>query len=298
MYSTSSRPSNQIKGILLRVAAAGLIVAMSACVKVAAQEVELSQVIFWRSLLSLIPIVLFLMIRSEFPSGIKTKRPGSHVMRSGLGFVTMCCSFVSFKYLPLANATAISFLVPLASLPLAAIMLGERITRVLWISVLLGLIGVIIMLLPNLTAPEISNEVLIGVAGGLGFVLSMSFLRVFIKSMTETETASSIAFYFGVTCAAISVLAWPFGWTMPASEIWIYLFAAGMLGGMAHIAATEAIAMAPVSLLGPFEYTGLIWAMILDIALFGLFPNSFGATGAIVIIIAALMAVQVRDKGR
>lgn len=296
MYSMSSRPSDQVKGILLRIAAAGLIVAMSACVKVAAQQVELSQVIFWRSLLSLIPIVLFLVIRKEFPAGIKTKRPVSHIKRSGLGFLTMVFSFISFKYLPLSNATAISFLVPLASLPLAAIILGERITRVLWISVLLGLIGVIIMLLPDLTAPELSNEVLIGVAGGLGFVLSMSFLRVFIKSMTETETASSIAFYFGVTCTAISALAWPFGWTMPASEIWIYLCAAGILGGMAHIAATEAIAMAPVSLLGSFEYTGLIWAMMLDIALFSLFPNLFGATGAIVIILAALMVVQVRPK--
>ncbi|MEP4199016.1 MAG: DMT family transporter [Aliishimia sp.] len=294
MYRSSTRNSDQVNGVMLRIAAAGLIVAMSACVKVAAQQVELSQVIFWRSLLSLIPIVLYLVIRSDFPKGIKTKHPMAHLKRSVLGFVTMVCSFVSFKYLPLATATAISFLVPLASLPLAAMILGERITRLLLVSVLVGLAGIFIMLLPDLTAPELSTNVLIGMAGGLGFVVSMSFLRVFIKSMTETESASSIAFYFGVTCAAIAALAWPFGWTMPDADIWVYLVAAGILGGIGHIAATEAIAMAPVSLLGPFEYTGLLWAMVLDIALFGLFPNVLATTGAVVIIIGALLATRVR----
>lgn len=281
--------------IALKILAAALIVGMSACVKVAAQAVELGQVIFWRSLMSLIPIVIYLMLRSEFPRGIRTGRPMAHVKRSVLGFVTMVCSFISFKYLPLAHATALSFLVPLASLPLAALLLGEGVTRLLWVSAGVGFAGVLILLLPDLTAADFNSGVLLGVAGGLGFVLSMSFLRVYIKSMTATETASSIAFYFGLTCAAIATFSWPFGWTMPEPDIWLYLVAAGVLGGAAHIAATEAIAMAPVSALGPFEYTGLLWAMILDIMLFGLLPNYISVAGAIVIMLAALLATRRRS---
>ncbi|MDP3341068.1 DMT family transporter [Frigidibacter sp.] len=287
--ATSER-STQLAGILLRVAAAGLMVAMSACVKMAAAQVELGQVIFWRSAVSLLPIVVFLALRHDFPGGLRTSRPRAHLLRSGLGFVTMVCSFVSFKYLSLANATALSFLVPLITLPLAGLMLRERITPRILLCVGLGFVGVLVLLGPDLSAPGADSGFLLGVAGGLGYALSMSVLRIFIKRMTVTETSSAIAFYFGLTCAGIALTSLPFGWTMPEAETWAYLIGAGLLGGVGHIAATEAIARAPVSLLGPFEYTALIWAMLLDIALFAAFPQTLAVLGGGIIIVAAILA--------
>lgn len=204
---------------------------------------------FWRSSLSIFPIVVFLMLQGNFPNGLRTQRPRSHIMRSGLGFITMVCSFMSFKYLSLANATALSFLVPLFTLPLAGFVLRERITKRILFCVVLGFTGVLVLLGPDLNAPGMDRDFVLGFGGGLGFALSMSFLRIFIKSMTETETSTAIAFYFGVTCAFIALFSWPFGWSLPTLETWLYLVGAGCFGGLAHIAATEAIARAPVSLL-------------------------------------------------
>ncbi|MEJ7138357.1 DMT family transporter [Amphibiibacter pelophylacis] len=282
--------------IVLKLLAAALMVGMSACVKVAAQAIELEQVIFWRSLLSLFPILIYMIVRHEFPRGIMTKHPMMHAKRSLLGFIAMLCSFISFKYLTMGQATALSFLVPIASLPLAAYFLGERITLKITISVVVGFVGVIIMLLPDLSSENINYHTLLGVGGGFGFVLMMSFLRVFIKNMVETETVTSIPFYFGVTGAALALLSAPFGWTMPRLEIWIYLLGAGVLGGAAHIAATEAIAKAPVSILGPFEYTGLLWAMLFDVILFGLLPDYISVIGALIIIVATLLVTQRNSK--
>ncbi|SDH57056.1 Permease of the drug/metabolite transporter (DMT) superfamily [Pseudomonas flavescens] len=283
---------NHLGGIVLRVAAAGFMTAMSACVKAASEQVEVGQIVFWRSFISLLPILIFLIAKNNFPRGLVTRHPKSHLLRGMLGFIAMACSFVSFKYLSLANATAISFLVPLVSLPLAAYMLRETMTSRIIFCVLLGFSGVLVLLGQDLTAPDWNQDFIYGVGGGLGFVASMSFLRVFIKSMTITESSSAIAFYFGLIGAAIALLTIPFGWTSPTPSTWLFLLGAGIFGGIGHILATEAIARAPVSLLGPYEYTALIWAMLLDAMLFGVIPQTIGFAGGGLIVVAALLATR------
>ena len=114
--------------------------------------------------------------------------------------------------------------------------------------------------------------------------------QVFVRRLVAEEKVSAIVFYFSVNSALLSLISLPFGWTMPEAETWAYLIGAGLLGGVGHIAATEAIARAPVSLLGPFEYTALIWAMLLDMVLFAAFPQTLAVLGGGIIIVAALLA--------
>ena len=104
-------------GIWLRVLAAFLITAMSALVREASDTAVLGQIIFWRSAVAMIPICIYMALRSDFPGALRTSRPKAHFLRGVLGTAAMGCSFVSLTYLPVAQAEALGFLGPVLILP-------------------------------------------------------------------------------------------------------------------------------------------------------------------------------------
>lgn len=276
-----------LTGIGLRLLAACLITAMSAMVAVATREVGLGQIVFWRSAVALVPICAYMALCREFPAAIATCRPGLHLTRSLFGALSMALSFLSLAYLPVANAQALGYLAPVLTLPLAAWLLGERIGPAVWGAAALGFAGVALMLGAALEAP--GQGALIGVAAGLGYAVTMAFVRVHIKSMTTSERPATIAFWFAAVSALAGLATLPFGWNAPSGEMMIWLVSAGLTGGLAHVAATEAVARAPVAVLAPFDFTGLVWALGFDAVLFGVMPDGLGLAGVAAITAAALM---------
>jgi drug/metabolite transporter (DMT)-like permease len=76
---------------------------------------------------------------------------------------------------------------------------------------------------------------------------------------------------------------------MPSAQMLGWLIGAGLTGGLAHVAATEAVARAPVGVLAPFDFTGLVWALMFDAVLFGVMPDGLGMLGVAAITGAAVM---------
>ncbi len=260
---------------------------MSAVVHAVADRVPIGQIIFWRSAVALVPICLYMALRGQFPAAMATRRPGLHLTRSLFGALSMVFSFVSLAYLPVANAQALAYLAPVLTLPLAALLLGERIGRAVVGAAALGFGGVIAMLWAALEAP--GQGALIGVAAGLGYALTMAFVRVHIKTMTASESPATIAFWFAVVSALVGLASLPLGWASLDAATLALLAATGLLGGLAHIAATEAVARAPVSVLAPFDFTGLVWALGFDILLFGVVPGPVAMMGVAAIGVAAVL---------
>lgn len=275
------------KGIALRLLAALLITVMSAAVHGAAKTVPVGQIMFWRSALAIVPIIAYLIYLGQFPHGLRTKRPGLHVTRSLFGAFSMVLSFVSLAYLPVANAQALAYLAPVLTLPLAALLLGERLTMAVIIAVGLGFAGVIALLWEALDLQ--GQGTLIGIAAGLGYAATMAFVRVHTKRMTESESSSAIAFYFAIVAALAGLVTLPFGWVSLSAEAFGWLVLAGASGGIGHIVANEAVARAPVSALAPFDFTGMVWALGLDLVIFAHFPGALGLVGVACITGAALL---------
>ncbi len=278
-------------GIALRLATAALITFMSACVHAVSNQATLGQIIFWRSAVALVPITGYMILRGEFLSGLRTRNPRAHVSRSLLGSLAMACSFLSLAYLPVANATALAYLVPILSLPAAALLLGERLTPPVILGTALGFAGVIMMLAETLTAPDFATTALIGFGAGIGYALTMTFLRIHIKRMTETETPAAIAFWFALVSGLIGLATLPLGWGAVDMPGHFALIGAGLFGGLAHIAATESIARAPVAALAPYDYTGMIWALALDALILAQLPGPWALSGILAITAGALIAV-------
>ncbi len=285
-----------LEGVGLRLFAAFLVTAMSAAVHAAAETVPIGQIMFWRSVLALIPICLYMVWLHEFPKALMTRRPGLHVTRGAFGAFSMAMSFLSLAYLPVANAQAIAYLAPVLVLPLAAIMLNEKLTTAIFVAIFCGFVGVILLLWEAFELP--GEGALIGVTAGLAYAVTMAFVRVHTKTMTLTESASTIAFYFAVVAAAIGLATLPFGWVVLDIKTFAWLGLAGLLGGLGHIAANEAVARVPVSALAPFDFTGLIWALGFDLILFSVVPGVWGFLGVFAITFAALIVTFARTSGR
>ncbi|WP_254696632.1 DMT family transporter [Phaeobacter inhibens] len=287
MSSIMRSQNTHLQGIGLRLLAAFLMTAMSAAIHGAAQSVPIGQIMFWRSALALVPIVLYMAWRSEFPAALKTRYPRLHVTRSAFGAFSMAMSFISLAYLPVANAQALAYLAPVLVLPIAAMMLGERLTATIIIAISFGFSGVVLLLWEAIELP--GDGALIGVVAGLAYAFTMAFVRVHTKTMTATEGSSTIAFYFAIVSAGLGLASLPLGWVSLSTAMFGWLALAGLIGGIGHIVANEAVARAPVSTLAPFDFTGLVWALGFDLVLFSVIPGALGVLGVFAITLAALL---------
>lgn len=281
-----------MNGVVLRLSSVALFTAMSATVHGLAQTVPVGQIIFWRSFVALIPILIYMAWIGQFPAALRTKRPRSHLARGAVGGLAMGLSFLSLSYLPVANATALGFLGPLISVPFAAVLLKEKLSGRIVLAACLGFAGVMIMLARTLVRPDMGQDQLIGIAAGLGFAATMGLTRVQIRSLTYTEGAVTIVFYFSVIAALFGAVSSVFGWVEMSGEVFGYLVLAGFLGGAAQILATEAAARVPVSQLAPFDYTGMIWALGFDAVLFQVFPGFASLVGMAAIVAAGIITVM------
>ncbi|MEQ8393285.1 MAG: DMT family transporter [Thalassospira sp.] len=278
-------------GIGLRLAATGLFAIMSLFVRMASFEAPVGQIVFWRSSVALLPIILYLMWRKEFPRALRTKRPWGHLKRSTYGCVSMFLSFISLAYLPLALATALGFLAPLIVIPVAILALRENPGWLVISATFGGFAGIFLILWPMISTPGLDHGTVVGIAAGIAFAITTAFAKVQIKALTTTEPSGTIAFYFAVICSIGGLLSLPLGWAPVSSENLIWLVGAGLTGGLAHIAMTEALARAPASTLSAFEYTAMIWAILLDVLVFGILPAPVSLIGGVVIVLAAAVVM-------
>lgn len=289
--------STEFKGIALRIGATVFFTLMVLFIKWLADTIPVGQVVFYRSAFALIPLVLFLMWTREFPSGLRTKRPGSHVARCVLGCLAMFASFASLKFLPLSHATVIGYLAPVLAVALAAVLLRETVSGARWFGVLFGLAGVLILILPSATAADLDRDYLVGVGLALAMAVLTAGAKIQIRSLALTENAGAIAFYFALTCALAGLGTIGFGWVTPTWEQLGLLICTGLTGGVAHILMTLSYQYSEVSKLAAFEYLSLVFAVLADALFFDVLPEPVFYLSA-ALIIGATLIVALKDGRR
>ncbi len=209
----------------------------------------------------------------------------------------MFLNFAALARLPLVDATAISFAAPLITVAFAAWFLGERVRIYRWSAVGVGFIGVVVMLWPYLDFGQFSAEGAAAQAATLGaiFALMGAFTNagavVQTRRLTDTETTSSIVFYFSLSCALAGLATLPFGWIWPHGWQLAALIGAGLVGGTAHIFLTESYRYAPASMIAPFDYTTMVWAFVLGYWMFGEVPTVYVYIGAAIVAASGLFVI-------
>jgi drug/metabolite transporter (DMT)-like permease len=293
---------NIIKAIILKVASALLFAIMSALVRHLGERYPVGQIVFFRSAFAILPVMLIFALRRELAAAVRTSRPLGHVGRGAISIGGMFCNFSALARLPIVDATAISFAAPLFTVAMAAIFLRERVRFYRWSAVIVGFAGILVMLGPHFDLGAHANAA--ATTLGFGFAVTGAFCNagavVQTRRLTQTETTSSIVFYFSLVCALAGLATWPLGrslagwgldWLEPTTAEFAALVTVGLCGGLAHILLTESYRWAPASLVAPFDYTSMVWAFLLGYFFFGELPTVYVFIGAAIIAAAGLFVI-------
>jgi drug/metabolite transporter (DMT)-like permease len=273
--------------ILFKVLSTACFAVMGACARWLGEVFPVGQVVFFRSFIAFVPVLIFYAWRGEIWTAMNTARPFGHVLRGLTGVVSMFFLFAALARLPIADVTAITFSTPLIIVALAGLLLGERVRGYRWTAVILGLIGVLVILAPHLSISEYAAMSGAATLGAVFAILNAVFAAaayIQIRRLTSSETTSAIVLYFSLISSLCGLATLPFGWVWPDAQQLAVLLTMGFFGGIGQLFMTESYRYAQASLTAPFDYTSIIWAVILGYVAFGEVPGpSVWAGGAIVI---------------
>jgi drug/metabolite transporter (DMT)-like permease len=287
----------------LKLASVALFVVMQALVKYTAERVPPGEAVFFRSFFALPVILAWIAFRGQLALGLLPKAPLGHFWRGLMGTLSMGLGFAALAYLPLPEVTAIGFAAPLLAVVFAAMYLDERVPKLNWLAVLLGLGGVLIVLYPRFTVFDRTTSghaELLGVSLVLGCAVFAALAQTVVRKLLATDRTPIIVLWFSVTATSLSLLTLPFGWVVPLPADVIALVACGIVGAAAQILMTESYRHAGASTVSPLDYTSLLFALAIGYAVFGEVPSLSLVLGALLVILAgALVALgkgNARDK--
>ncbi len=272
-------------GIALMLVSVALFVVMDGLVKHLTASYPVAQVIFFRNLLAFVPIIP-MIARDGGIKSLKTAHPIGHMLRAAIGLGSMTLMFFAYKLLPLTDAITIAFAAPLMMTALSVPLLKESVGWRRWAAVAVGFVGVVVAVGPG--SGTFQPAVLLPLAGAFGYAMVM----IIIRRLSESETSASIVFYFKLFGAVVSGVLMPFQWVTPNVADLGLLILVGLTGGVAQLAMTYGLKYSPVSILAPFEYTALVWGLMLDVLVWSLWPSTQTLIGAAIISAAGLYIVH------
>lgn len=279
----SMRP---LRGIMFKLGSVLIFIVMSSLIKAA--HMPAGQSVFFRSFFA-IPVILgWLALRGELGTGFRVASPLGHFLRGFAGTAAMGLGFAGLAYLPLPEVTAIGYAAPLLTVVFAAMFLGEEVRLFRISCVALGLTGVLIVLSPNIRAESVAGFGAMLVLTGAVF---SALAQVFVRKLVMTEKTPAIVFYFSVTSSLLSLLSIPFGWVMPSAWQAMLLVMAGVLGGFGQILLTSSYRWADASLVAPFDYASMIFALLIGYFVFAEVPTLTMLAGAALVILAGVLII-------
>lgn len=287
---------NLFKAIGLKLLSALLFAALSALVRKLGDVVPVGQLVFFRSACAIPPVLLIYALRGELMVALRTARPLGQLGRGLLSVGGMYTNFSALARLPMADVTAIAFASPLMTVALAAVILKERVRVYRWTAVLVGFGGVIVMLIPHLDVGRYSLEGATA-AATIGAILALvsAFCNagtvIQTRRLTQSEATSSIVFYFSLCTMLAGAVSLPFAWHTPTMPELIMLISCGLFGGIGHIFLTESYRYAGASVIAPFDYTAMLWALLLGYLVFGELPDVLVYVGAAIVVAAGLFVI-------
>lgn len=278
-------------GIAYKLVAVLLFIVMASMIKATAPHVPPGQAVFFRSVFALPIIVGWLALRGDLATGFRVESRLAHVWRGLIGTAAMGCGFAALGMLPLPEVTAIGYAAPLMTVLFAAVMLGERLRLFRLTAVGIGLAGVLVILWPKLSVGDLTDLAVIGTALALASAALRALAQIQIRRMVQTEATSAIVFYFSLTATGFSLLTLPFGWVWPAPWEASLLIAAGLIGGIAQIFLTSAYRHADASVVAPFDYASMLFALAIGYFVFAEVPTWPMLAGAALIVLAGVVIV-------
>ena len=251
-------------------------------------ELHPFQTVFLRSAFGLLFISPWLL-RAGF-GALKTQRPLLHLGRGMSSLIGFTLWVVALSLVPLAEATALSFAMPLFATLGGALILGEAVGRARWLAVAVGFVGVLVIIRPGIAI--VQPGALLALAAACGFAASALLTR----QLSATEAPFTVVFYVALFMTVVTLgMSLPV-WVAPSPDMLGIAAATGVLGTIAQLCLVRAYGAADVSVIVPFDFVRLVFVTIIGFLVFAQMPDAWTWLGAILIVGANTAATRYESR--
>jgi len=278
-----------LQGAIYMITAALLFAVMNATIKLAAAEgLHPFQIAFFRNSFALAFMLPWLARMGR--EGLRTERLKVHFWRAGIGLIAMLCWFTAVVRMPMAEAVALNFTVPLFATAGAAIFLGEVVRARRWTATIIGFLGVLIILRPGFA--EITPVMALPVIAACFMAVTV----LIVKSLSRTEDPMVVVLYMNLLLTPLSLIPALFVWQTPSLWALVLMALVGGCAVLAHIAFTRSFTKADASAVLPFDYARLPFVAAIGFLLFAEVPDAWTWVGAAVIAASAVYIAHRETK--
>ena len=265
--------------------------ASSAASKWLVESYPIGEVLFTRTLVSLIVCCIFILPQTGL-AVFRTQRLRHHFLRSASQGVSQSFLLFALTMMPLAGAIAINFSAPLFATLASALVLKEPVGAARWTALLVGFCGVLIVTHPG------AGTFQIGALFALGNAVLYGSVTAGVRSMTRTESAETLTLYQLALLTAFFALFLPWTWTVPTASDAVWIALNGASNAIGQYLWTRALHLAPASAVAPFYYLSLIWASILGFLVWGEMPTVSLVIGSAIVAGSGLFLLWRETKVR
>lgn len=277
-----------MRGIVLMVLAAGLLLLNDAVAKILTERYPISEVLFLRQIAALVPVLLYVHYATGWQALVAKDRPGQ--LLRGVCFVgSVWLMVLSVALLPLPTVTAIAFASPLFIAAMSVPLLGESVGTRRWIATMVGLVGVVVIVRPGSAAFEwaLLVPVVAAFVNGLRDTLT--------RRLSQRDNSVSILFWSSIIVLVVSLPTPLFiPWKVPAWPDVGLLVLGGLLNTGAHFVMIEALRVGRAAVIAPFRYSALIWSVMLGFLIWGDLPDVWTLAGAAILIATGIYMIRHR----
>ena len=282
--------NSNTKAIVAMLVATIALSSMTVFVKIIGPDFHPIQITFLRAV-----IVLLVLSPFIFKSGVRdvvsTHKPVLHIFRALAGAASNILYFYCYQRMSIADVTVIGQAVPIFVCILATIFLQEKVGWRRWTAISFGFFGVVLVINP---AGQIQIESLIALLATLLFASTFLFMRV----LGKTESPTTVVFYYMSISVIVTGLAQPFVWKSVSSDFLWLMLGVGVSAAIGQMLMSYSLKNAEASIITPFKYSGIIWAIIFDIIIWDLSPIFSTIVGGLIITLSGIYIFQRETKAK
>jgi drug/metabolite transporter (DMT)-like permease len=278
-------------GIFFMVCATVLFAGSSAISKWLVASYPVGEVLFTRTLVSLIAFALFILPNTGL-AVFRTARLHHHLARSVSQGISQTSLVIAFSLMPLGAAIAINFSSPLWATLVSALIFKEMVGPARWTALLVGLVGVLIVTRPG------AETFQVGALFALANAILYGTVTAAVRRMTATESAETLTIYQLAILTLFFTCLLPLGWETPTWFDIGLMVLNGATNALGQYLWTRALFLAPASAVAPFYYLSLVWALMIGFLVWGDVPTPALLIGSAIVIAMGLFLLWRESAGR
>ncbi|MBX7146263.1 MAG: DMT family transporter [Alphaproteobacteria bacterium] len=275
------------KATLLMITAALFFSWLGASVRLLSSSIHPFEIVFFRCLFGFVFMVPWLI--KYWAGFLGSNQWGLYFWRSCLSLLGTLFSFMGLALIPFAQATALSFTIPIFATILSIILLNEKVRYRRWSAIIVGFAGILIIIRPDM------HNINYGMIYTLAAAFITALVTVIVKKLTATESVYAIVLHTTFILTPLSLPLALFHWSWPEWQDWPWLIGIGFSGSIAHLCMVYSFSLADASHVMAYDYIRMIFAVILGWFLFSELPDLWTWIGSAIIILSTLY-IAYREK--